>query len=709
MYCRQPIAIVVLLAVALSLSCRTTSDASCHYDAEAPPSTAAGETVETEEAAPPVEDELGVAGAPINETKFDFEPEPDEGAPQLEVVGVPEIPAALAEALRPYLDSQRVRLQSIASDASSITFISRIGQTAQAHRITGPGGEPTQLTFGDEPVAQFTGVPKIKGAYTFRTDVGGSEDYQIVRVDRDEEAVMLTDGQSRHGPFVWSPTGEFVAFTGNARDPEHMDLYLAGNARDSQPRLLLQREGAWTASAWSADGKKLLIRDYRAYNHSTFHIVDVEGGTATPLAPIEEGVAYTRARFDTDGTILTVSNRGGEFLDLYRVDPTTDAWENLTADLQWDVGELALYTRSGRLAYTTNENGVSRLWLHDAPGRTEIELPMGIVSSLRFARGGEVLAFTLDRPAHTGDAYVHDLTTNTLTRWTDSMAPDVDRTPFVEPEPIRFKSFDDRAIPAWMYVPEGPGPHPVLIWVHGGPESQYQPAFNPILQYIVTQLGIAVIGPNIRGSTGYGKTYASLDNARQREDAVRDIGALLDYIEATDALDAGRVGIYGGSYGGYVVLASLIRYQDRLAAGIDMVGVSNFVTFLENTRSYRTENRRAEYGDERDPQMHAFLQEVSPTTQADRITSPLFIVHGANDPRVPLSEARQMFDAVREGGQEAWLMVAHDEGHGFSKRHNRDAFYRAFVLFLRQHLIGAEEADAAGEDADDDETASEPS
>jgi dipeptidyl aminopeptidase/acylaminoacyl peptidase len=225
-----------------------------------------------------------------------------------------------------------------------------------------------------------------------------------------------------------------------------------------------------------------------------------------------------------------------------------------------------------------------------------------------------------------------------------------------------------------------------VIWIHGGPEQQFVPSFNPLIQYFVQEAGIAVVAPNIRGSNGYGKTYLTLDDGMKRQDAIKDVGAILDWIDNDPHLDGQRTGIYGGSYGGYVVLASLVMYPDRFSAGVDLVGISNFVTFLENTSAYRRDQRRVEYGDERDPAMREYLSAISPANNADKIRAPLFVAHGANDPRVPLDEARQIVEAVRKNGNEAWLMVAGDEGHGFRKRRNRDAFYEAMVTFFQKHL-----------------------
>jgi dipeptidyl aminopeptidase/acylaminoacyl peptidase len=314
-------------------------------------------------------------------------------------------------------------------------------------------------------------------------------------------------------------------------------------------------------------------------------------------------------------------------------------------------------------------------------------VPIGVISDLQFAADAPVLGFTLSSPRHTADAYTYDLRRRELVRWTESEIGGLNAETFVEPEIITVESFDGLEVPGLYYAPPTPGPHPVMLDIHGGPESQSRPHFSSLTQFLVRERGIAVIYPNVRGSTGYGKTYVSLDNGKKREDSVRDIGAFLDWIDANPDLDGERVAVFGGSYGGYMVLASLIHFGDRLRAGINRVGISNFVTFLENTADYRRDLRRPEYGDERDPEMRAFLERISPLNRAGEIGGALFVVHGANDPRVPASEAEQIVEAVRAEGHDVWYMLALNEGHGFRRRENRDLMVELTVLFLEQHLL----------------------
>ena len=287
------------------------------------------------------------------------------------------------------------------------------------------------------------------------------------------------------------------------------------------------------------------------------------------------------------------------------------------------------------------------------------------------------------------DAYSLELATGKLVRWTYSETGGLDPNVFVEPTAIEFTSFDGRQIPAWKYSPReasGEKPSAVLILIHGGPESQYRPIFMSNVQFFVNELGLTVICPNVRGSMGYGKTYLRLDNAEKREDSVKDIGALLDWISTQPQLDPQRVAVIGGSYGGYMVLASLTHYGNRLKAGIDEVGIANFITFLERTSAYRQDLRRIEYGDERDPQMRSVFERINPTARADKIQANLMVVHGRNDPRVPLFESQQIAEKVKSLGRTVWTVYADNEGHGFKKRENRNYLRAAVAMFLQQQL-----------------------
>ena len=341
-----------------------------------------------------------------------------------------------------------------------------------------------------------------------------------------------------------------------------------------------------------------------------------------------------------------------------------------------------------------NENGYSSLYLLNPQTfkyKKVKSIPIGLIGGMEFNRNNKSLGLTINTFQSPSDAHVLDLKSNplgygSLTRWTFSEVGGLDTSKFIEPELIHYPSFDGRKIPAFIYANKTKEPQPVIIYIHGGPEGQSRPSFSSTFQLWMKNLGAAVITPNVRGSEGYGKEYLSLDNGFNRENSVKDIGALLDWIETQPNLDSRRVAVYGGSYGGYMVLASAVHYSDRLNAAVDIVGISNFVTFLKNTKDYRRDLRRVEYGDERDPKMEKFLQSISPNNNVDKIKVPLFVVQGENDPRVPVTEAEQIVAALRENGKKVWYMNALNEGHGYRKKENRDIYQQAVVLFLREHL-----------------------
>jgi len=637
---------------------------------------------------PPRENARGVIGGPRDETAFEFEPAPDDPGQPVLLDGTGAVPDDIRQRLLPYLDSRRTRLAGALPGRRTFLALTRLGRSPQVYSVDVPRGPLTQLTSEPEPIEQVSYFTASAPSLLYRTDMKGNERFQLIRLGLDDaRRALLSDGVSRHGSFSIAPGSSAVAFTGNGRSEADMDVYLTDGRSRASTRLLLARQGQWIAGAWSVDGKRMVLREYLSTEHSALHILDVASGELMPVAPSAHPSVYREGRFSADDEkIYFTSDRDGDFVQLYELELASGDLRSITRDIPWDVENIALW--GTQLAFTTNEDGASTMRVYDTGKRSMRKVrgvPEGIVSSFRFADGGKLLAMTIARPTEPDDIYTVELATGKLERWTTSQPGDSRR--FVVPRLVRIPSFDGLEIPAYLYRPRGDGPFPVLLWMHGGPEDQYRPSFDPIIQYFVVERGIAVIAPNVRGSDGYGRRYRSLDNASLRLDAVRDVGSILDWIAARTDLDADRTGIYGVSYGGYMVLASLVEYGDRLAAGCDVVGLSSLVSFLEGTGAYRRDARCAEYGDERDETMREFLHSISPLTNAARIRSPLFVAHGANDPRVPLGEAEQIVKAVRDGGNEAWYMVAPDEGHGFRKRRTRDTFYQLMAAFFEKHLL----------------------
>jgi dipeptidyl aminopeptidase/acylaminoacyl peptidase len=604
--------------------------------------------------------------------------------------GTPEVPADLRRRLQRYTGARSASLAALADDGGAMLVTTRFGDTEQAHLVRTPGGDRRQLTFGDEPLRVARFVPGTTAAITYLADAGGNEQYQVARMDLATGAVtLLTDGgKSRNPSYQWSADGSRVAIAGNARNGKDIDIYLSDGK--SPGKLALERQGDWTPIDWSADGKLLLLREMVSINDMRLHVFDTTTGTVKRVTPETPVASYRTGVFDPGGARLYVaSDAAGDFVELYEVDLATLAQKPLTRDIHWNVDDLAISPDGRTLAYVVDEGGLGKLHLLDTKSRREIAAPdLGrtIVSGLRFAAKVPVLGFTLFGPTQSGDAYTYDVRSKKLTRWTESETGGLDPARFVAPELYDYPTFDERRIPAFYYRPRGDGPHPVVVFIHGGPEAQARPYFNALLQYLVVESGVAVVEPNVRGSDGYGKAWLTLDDGKKREDSVKDIGALLDWIGTRKELDQGRVAVFGGSYGGYMVLASLVNFGARLRAGVDYVGISNFVTFLENTQAYRRDLRRVEYGDERDADMRAFLEKISPANRAAEIKSALFVAHGSNDPRVPAAEAEHIVQKVREQGRDVWYMLAKNEGHGFRKQPNRELLYQLVVMFLEKQL-----------------------
>jgi len=605
--------------------------------------------------------------------------------------GTKPIPAQLAARLDRYTETRSASLASLSSDGKAALVRTRFGQTAQLHLVTQPLGARRQITFDAEPIGSAAFVPGNRNALLYTRDTGGNEQHQIYRLDlASGSTTRLTDGEHRWGNMLWSHQGDKLAFSGNARNGRDFDIYVGDGKDPASATIAVEGTGWWGPVDFSHDGKRLLVANYISINDSRLSVVDLGTGELTVLSPESPRARYGSARFSRDGkSVFVTTDREGEFTELYRYDIAKKTWTSLTRTIPWNIEGLELAPDGRTLAFTANEDGYSSLYLMDARrGRFKRarNVPRGIISGLHFARDSRTLGFTFSSATQTGDAYTYDVRRQRSTRWTQSEIGGLDPASFVEPQLVKYETFDGTQIPALLYKPVGEGPFPVVVSIHGGPEAQSRPRFSSFYQYLVKESRFAVLVPNVRGSDGYGKSYLKLDNGMLREDSVKDIGAALDWIAGRADLDQGRVGVYGGSYGGYMVLASLTNYGDRIRAGVDVVGISSFVTFLENTADYRRDLRRAEYGDERDPQMRAHLESISPLNNVAKIQSALFVAQGANDPRVPASEAEQIVAAVRKSGKDVWYMLAKNEGHGFKKKENRDVFVQLSVLFFEEQL-----------------------
>jgi len=614
----------------------------------------------------------------------------------LVVEGVPKIPASLAEDVGRYTEFRSAVFTSWHPRLREMIIATRFGNTTQAHRVRAPGAARTQLTFFPDRVSGGQFDPKTGETFVFTKDTGGSEFFQLYRYDfADGKVTLLTDGKSRNTGPVWSHGGQAIAYGSTRRTGNDVDLYVVDPSNPKSDRLLVQLTGGgWQVSDWSPDDSRLLVTEEVSINETYLWMVNAATGQKTLLTPKggKEKISYGNAAFAKDGKGLYVTlDRDSEFQRLAYTDLSAKKFEFLTPDTA-DVDEFDISPDGRTIAYVANEKGVSVLHLFDTAARKELpgpKLPLGVVNRLQWHKDGGILGFTLETARSNADAYSYDVKTGKVDRWTFSETGGLNAATFSEPELISWKSFDGREITGFLYRPPAKftGKRPVSIDIHGGPEGQARPDSLGVWNYLVNELGVAIILPNIRGSSGYGKTFLKLDNGELREGAYKDIGALLDWIRTRPDLDADRIIVGGGSYGGHMTLAVSYLYSDRIRCSVDVVGPSNLVTFLEHTSGYRQDLRRVEYGDERDPKMRAFLERTAPMTNADKIKKPLFVIQGYNDPRVPRTESEQMVQRIRAVGTPVWYLMAKDEGHGFAKKSNRDYQFYATIEFMREFLL----------------------
>jgi dipeptidyl aminopeptidase/acylaminoacyl peptidase len=611
---------------------------------------------------------------------------------------IPPVPASIAEKAAKYTDFRTATMFGWHPTKREILIGTRFADTVQVHQVALPGGARTQLTFFGDRIADASYQPHKGDYFLFRKDVGGGEWYQIFRFDvASGDVTMLTDGKSRNSEFSWSNKGDRIAYASTLRNNADLDFYVIDPS--SKPATLKpiteNQGGGWQIHDWSPDDKTLLAVEGISINETYLWLVDAATGAKKALTPKGgEKVAYEAIGFSADGKgVYVATDKGSEFSRLAYMDIATGSLKFLNND-NWDVESAALSENRSLLAYVINENGLSTLHVLDlkiGKARSLPKLPAGQVVALNWSENNRDLAFSLNSAQSPFDVYSIDLQSGKLDRWTYSETGGVPPQNFVEPTLVKWKSFDGKEISGWLYAPKvkpASGKYPVVINIHGGPEGQSRPGFLGRSNYLINELGVAILYPNVRGSTGYGKTFSQLDNGFKREDTYKDIGALLEWVGQQSNLDAAKVMVTGGSYGGHMTLAVATRYSDRISCSVDIVGISNLVTFLEHTEAYRRDLRRVEYGDERDPQMRAYLEKIAPMNHVQEIKKPMMVVAGVNDPRVPKSESDQIVKVLEENKTPVWYLAAKDEGHGFAKKKNADFQFYTTVLFMQKYLLG---------------------
>lgn len=591
--------------------------------------------------------------------------------------------------IQQFLNIKTASGPSWSPDGREIAFLSNITGTTQVWTVPSEGGWPKQITFFDDRVMDVKYAPN-DGHLLVHKDVGGNERSQLYVIsDEGAKITPVSPCEEAIHIGVWSVDGDQIAFSSNRRNPAYFDLYQASASGQGEAEMLLRHDGTNWVQAFSRDGRYLLFRRHPVSMANGLHMLDLSDRSVRALTPDDDGARYLSAQWSADGKgLFVLTDRDRDYLSLafLKLEDTSLTWL-YTPD--WDVEEASLSPDGRSLAITVNVGGRSELYLHDVASgsQSRIDVPQGVIGGLDWAPESNALAFSLDGADRPCDVWVYQRFTNELKQLTDAPKGGIPGAALASCEEVKYKSFDDLEIPGWLYLPHGAKKGddlPVIVWVHGGPESQSRASFNGVLQYFVNR-GYAVYLPNVRGSTGYGKAYSHLDDVRRRMDSVADLAACVPFLESTGYIDPGKIVVMGGSYGGFMTLAAITHYPDLWAAAVNIVGIANFETFLENTGAYRRKLRESEYGtleNDRD-----FFREISPIWHVDKIKVPLFVIHGANDPRVPVGEARQIVEAVRSNGGIVEYLEFPDEGHGLVKLENRMKAYPKIADFLDRYVL----------------------
>lgn len=609
----------------------------------------------------------------------------------LEADGLPPVPMALVEASRPYMEFRTASFLDWNPVDRSMLVSTRFANVAQLHKVAGPGMARRQISFEAEPLG--AAYAPNDGTLVVSKDKGGDEFWQLYTL-KDGRLTLLTDGKSRNQLGTFSADGKWLSYTSTRRNGTDSDIYVVDPRDPSSNRMVAQVDGGgWGLVDFAPGNATAVVAKYVSIEKTDLFWLDLASGKMTPIGDHKKAISYGGGKFAPDGSLWVTSDVGADFQRLGTLDPKTGKFTARSPDARWDVEGFDISADGKFIAYTINEAGASKLRLLDpASGavRDVTGLLKGALGGVDIAPWGTI-GVTVSSARVPTDAFSVDPETLAVTRWTESETGGLDPARNAEPEFVEVKSFDGETVSGFLYRPDPakfPGKRPLIVNIHGGPEGQTVSSFRGRTNYLINELGTAVFYPNVRGSTGFGKRFVALDSGPfKREDSVKDIGAFLDRLQVDPAIDAGRMAVTGGSYGGYMCYASAIRYGDRFKAADCIVAISNFVTFLENTQSYRRDLRRVEYGDERDPKQRAKLLEISPLTSIDKLAIPLLVVTGANDPRVPKSEADQVVAAVRAKGRTAWHLVGLNEGHGFAKKENQDYQFWSEVQFWKANLL----------------------
>jgi dipeptidyl aminopeptidase/acylaminoacyl peptidase len=617
----------------------------------------------------------------------------------VKVEGMPAIPQSIADGLAPYTQFRSAQFQTWNPTKRQLVISTTFGDKPQLHLVDGPGRERRQLTWLAGGISQQNSSPAFDPAdantLVFAYDASGGEARSIWRYDfTTGEANLAVPARIRFTP-LWLRAGKWLVYDSNERNLKDKDLYIVDPRNPKTKRRLGDFTGQWSPHDASPDGKTIVANEVLSNSETYLWLVNVETGDKRALTPREgEKAFWSNARFSTDGKrVYAISDRGGDLRRIWRCDVTGTTWSVVTPATD-NVDSFAFSPDGTQIAIVFDRGATQELQLLDAgtfKRRTLPTLPSGLISNLMWCPGTHELAFDLVSVKAARDVYTIDASIGTLSRWTYSESTfNTDALP--APEVVEWKSADGVTISGILYKPTQRfrGPRPVLVEFHGGPDDRAQPRFMGFRNYFLNSLGVALLFPNVRGSAGFGRKFAELDNGRGRDGVLQDVGAMLDWIGTRSDMDSGRIVFAGGSYGGWLALEAGIVYNDRIRGIIEAAGITDFITYLEQQQDPgRQATRRVEYGDERDPDMRQYLKSISPVTRASELKKPTLILHPGKDSRVPVAQAQELVAALKTNNTPVWYLEFADANHDNfpGSQSNFEFELETWILFLEKFVI----------------------